>query len=171
MSHVFPRVAAEIVRLCTVQDRAGAILTLSLSDVPGTGSRSRGSAVYCVGVAFSWRGDLGMLRLANPSGSILAWTFTEVAAWAERSLGGWPIVVALEFNGGRLSPNWVGRRLQRQSDYMAAIVTDDLRQEAASKRAAVDVLAVDAVRRVAAVAAAAVLDDVAAIVDGLRANP
>jgi hypothetical protein len=169
--YAFPRVVAEIVRLCPEPARHGAFVTLSLSDVPGAGSRSRGSAVYWVGVAFSWRPDLGVVKVATPAGRLAEWTFSEVAAWLEKTLAGWPVVVALEFNAGKLSPNWVGRRLQRQTDYMAAVLPGDLRQGATDRRAAVAALPVDAGRRLAAEAAADVLDGVAALVETLGVAP
>lgn len=168
--YALPRVAGEIVRLCPEASRAGAIVTVSLTDAPGAVSRARGVALYRVGVAFSWRADLGVVGLCDTSADPVEWRFSQVADWLELALGGWPVTVAIEFNAGRLAAPYVGRRLDRHEAYMAALVPSEWRTEAAAMRARWVHQRVDAVRRVQADARALVLEGMADALDLIRAS-
>lgn len=168
--YALPRVAGEVVRLCPLASRAGAIVTLSLTDAPGAVARARGVALYRVGIAYSWRDDLGLLTLADANGERIEWPLPKVAEWLAITLGGWPVVVTLEFNAGRLSQPFEGLRGERQAGYMAALDVQAMRDDAAQRRAAVAGLPFDSVRRVAAEDRAAVVDGSAALVELLQAE-
>lgn len=165
-----PRVAGEVVRLCSVASRAGAVVTISLTDAPGAVARARGVALYRVGIAYSWRDDLGVLTLADANGERIEWPLPKVAEWLTITLGGWPVVVALEFNAGRLSQSFEGLRGERQAGYMAALDVQAMHNDAAQRRAAVAGLPFDSVRRVTAEDRAAVIDGSAALVELLQAE-
>ena len=62
----YPRLAAEIMRLCPLASRAGAVVVVTLQDAATAGRRVRGSARYLVRVAFSWRADLGAVVIVEP---------------------------------------------------------------------------------------------------------
>lgn len=168
--YALPRVAGEVVRLCPLASRAGAIVTVSLSDAPGAVSRSRGVALYRVGVAFSWRADLGVLTLATQGGDVCEWPFVKVAAWLVGIVGGWPVTVAIEFNAGRLGLQYTGVRGDRQAAYMAALDTVEMVADATQRRAAVAGLPLESVRRVQAEGRAAVVEGAAALVSLLKAE-
>ena len=164
-----PRVAGEVVRLCPLASRAGAVVTVSLSDAPGV-LRARGAAVYRVGVAFSWRGDLGVLCLSDAQGERVEWPLTQVAEWLAVSLAGWPVTVAMEFQAENLALPYTGRKLERQAAYMAALDAAEWRALAADARARWSHQRDDAVRRVQANARADVWVGMADALDLIKAS-
>lgn len=168
--YALPRVAGEVVRLCPLASRAGAIITVSLSDAPGAVSRSRGVALYRVGIAYSWRDDLGVLTLATPGGEVCEWPFVKVAAWLVGVMGGWQVTVAMEFNAGRLGLPYAGVRGERQAAYMDAVDWVSMMADAVQRRADVANLPIDSVRRVKAEGRAAVIDGAGVLVKLLKAE-
>lgn len=169
--YALPRVAGEIVRLCPDASRAGAIVTVSLTDTQaGMSARARGVALYRVGVAFSWRPDLGVVELVMPNGDMCEWAFVKVSAWIVGMLGGWPVTLAMEFQAGRLSLPYKGLRGDRQAAYMAAVDPVAMAAAAAAERAAVSGLPIESVRRVKAEGRAAVVEGSAALVALLKAE-
>lgn len=166
--YALPRVAGEVVRLCPLASRAGAIITVSLTDVPGAVSRARGCALYRVGIAYSWRADLGVLTLAGTGGDPIEWAFEQVAEWLTVIMGGWPVLLTMEFQAGRLGLPYTGKRADRQAAYMAALDVAAMRADAAQRRADVSGLPLESVRRVKAEARAAVVEASAALVEVLQ---
>lgn len=168
--YALPRVAGEVVRLCPESGRAGAIVTVSLSDAPGAPSRARGVALYRVGVAFSWRPEMGVLTLATPGGDMCEWPFVKVSAWIVGILGGWPVTLAMEFNAGRLGLPYTGNRGERQAAYMDAVDWVAMLADAVQRRADVANLPIDSVRRVKAEGRAAVIEGAGELVGLLKAE-
>lgn len=168
--YALPRVAGEVVRLCPLASRAGAIITVSLSDAPGAVSRSRGVALYRVGIAYSWRDDLGVLTLATPGGEVCEWPFVKVAAWLVGVMGGWPVTLAMEFNAGRLGLPYAGVRGDRQAAYMDAVDWVAMMADAMQRRADVSGLPLESVRRVKAEGRAGVVEGAAEVVKRLKAE-
>lgn len=169
MRCALPRVAGEVVRLCQGAGRVGAIVTVSLTDAPGV-LRARGSAVYRVGVAFSWRSDLGVLCLSDAQGERVEWSLVQVAEWLAVSLAGWPVTVEMEFQAENLALPYTGRKAERQAAYMAALDASEWRAMASEARARWSHQRDDAVRRVQAQARADVWDGMAAALDLVKAS-
>lgn len=170
MKYLLARMAGEVVRLCPVASRAGAIITVSLSDAPGAVARARGVALYRVGVSFSWRDDLGVLTLATPGGDRVEWPLVKVAEWLTVIVGGWSLVVAFEFNAGRLGLPYAGSRADRQAAYMAALDVDAMQSDAVQRRADVSGLPLESIRRAKAEDRAGVVEGLAEMVELLQAE-
>ena len=158
-----PRMVSEVLRTCDDLDKPGAIMTVILNDAAAGKYRARGSALYTLSVSFSWRPDLAVVPVVTAGGVPVEWTFTAVAAWAEKTLAGWPVRLAIDFNAGRLGLPFEGVRLARHAAYMAALVPGDMTAAADALRAKWAGAAFDSVARAKAEGRAARIDGLAAL--------
>lgn len=167
MSWALPRMVGDVVRLCPVAKRAGAIVTVSLWPVPGVRAGVFAGPSYGVGVAVSWWPELGVLRLCDAHGDAVEWSLVDIAAWLQDVLGGWPVILAIESGIGAVGAAYTGRRAQRQAGYMAALDASAFRADALALRARWAHQRETAARRSLADGRAAALDGVADVLDAI----
>lgn len=165
-----PRMVSEVLRSATPADRVGAFLTVSLTDSPGPFQRARGSARYRVAVAFSWWPDVGSVPMADVNGDPVSMTFEQVAQWLVKTLAGWPVRVALEFNAGRLGAPFDGGRGARLDAYLQALDPVGMRAQAVAARDRWAGAPLESVNRIKSEARAASLDAVAEMLDAMAAR-